>query len=261
MELPFYQVDAFAEKAFEGNPAAICPLDFWLDDSLMQAIAMENNLSETAFFVKKGDDYELRWFTPTKEVDLCGHATLASAFVLFEKLGFEGEEIVFHTKSGLLKVVKRGSQFIMDFPKQEPVVCETIPQALNEAFSQKPSEVLTHSDYIVIFEDDTDIETMEVDLDKLKTLDLRGVCISAKFGAEYDFVSRMFAPNYGIDEDPVTGSAYTQLMPYWSQRLNKNKLRSKQVSSRGGVVTCELQGDRVFLSGSALCCIEGKIIL
>jgi PhzF family phenazine biosynthesis protein len=259
MKIKFYQVDAFAKKVFEGNPAAICPLDKWLDDSLMQKIAMENNLSETAFFVKTDDSYEIRWFTPTCEVDLCGHATLACAYVLFNILNYEKDYIIFNSKSGSLHV-KKSKEFIeMDFPSQPPIRCE-IPQAILDAFNKKPIEVLKSVDYIVVFEDGENLTKLSPNLERLKALDLRGVCITAKHH-KYDFVSRFFAPNYGIDEDSVTGSAYTQLIPYWAEKLQKNSLFSKQLSSRGGEVICELKEDRVMIGGSAVCCIVGEFTI
>ena len=259
MTLKLYQIDAFSNKIFEGNPACVMPLDVWLDDTLMQKIAMENNLSETAFFVPKGEDFEIRWFTPTKEVNLCGHATLASAYVLFELLDYDKEEIVFHSKSGKLHTKREGDLIRMDFPSEAPVACKT-PCAIVEAFGIEPVEVLQSVDYIVVFEGGIDLRAIKPDFEALKRLDLRGVCITTSDN-QYDFVSRFFAPNYGIDEDSVTGSAYTQLMPYWAKRTGKNKLFSKQVSKRGGELICELRGDRVSIAGKAVCCIVGEMRL
>ena len=255
MKIKFYQVDAFSQKVFEGNPAAVCPLDTWIEDALMQKIAMENNLAETAFFVTRGDDFEIRWFTPTCEVNLCGHATLASAYVLFNFLNYKKEKIVFHSKSGPLHVSKEEALIKMDFPSEPAVPCE-IPEAMIRAFGKSPVEVLRSVDYIVVF--DEDIRALNPDLDALKELDLRGVCITSK-DDEFDFVSRFFAPNYGIDEDSVTGSAYTQLTPYWAKKLNKNSFVSKQLSSRGGIVRSELKQERVDISGYAVSCISGEI--
>ncbi len=259
MTIKFYQIDAFAQKIFEGNPAAVCPLDKWLDDDLMQKIAMENNLAETAFFVKKDDEFEIRWFTPAKEVNLCGHATLASAYVLFNFLDYEKDSITFNSKSGLLHVNRLGDTITMNFPSEVPVRCET-PQAIIDAFNKPPLEVLKCVDYIVVFEDGTDLTTLTPNLELLKTLDLRGVCITTTH-VKYDFVSRFFAPNYGINEDSVTGSAYTQLTPFWSKKLKKNLFTSKQLSSRGGELTCELDGERVYISGKAICCVVGEITI
>lgn len=257
MKLKLYQIDAFATKVFEGNPAAVCPLDEWLDETIMQNIAMENNLAETAFFVKNGDKYDIRWFTPNKEVNLCGHATLATAYVIFNILNHSDETITFDSKSGLLHVGKNAQLISMDFPAEPPVPCTT-PQAIIDAFGKKPVEVLKSVDYIVVFDENEDLEQLTPDLDILKKLDLRGVCITAK-DKKYDFVSRFFAPKYGINEDHVTGSAYTQLMPYWYSRLKQNILSSKQLSSRGGELHCELRGDRVNISGTAVLYLNGEI--
>ena len=259
MKIKLYQVDAFTSKAFEGNPAAVCPLDEWLDDALMQNIAAENNLAETAFFVENGDSYDLRWFTPTTEVNLCGHATLASAYVLFNYLDYAQKEIRFNSKSGILNVSKKGEFITLDFPNERATVCQT-PQAIKNAFALEPFVVLRSVDYIVVFEDGIDITKISPKLDELKKLDLRGVCITTTHN-EYDFVSRFFAPNYGIDEDSVTGSAYTQLTPYWAERLNKTSFTSKQLSRRGGELTSEIKKDRVFISGTAVCTVVGEIIL
>ncbi len=250
MNLTLYQIDAFADKAFEGNPAAICPLDKWLPDELMQSIALENNLSETAFYVKTGEGYTIRWFTPTHEVELCGHATLAAAYVLFDLLGFKDKEILFDSKSGILKVVQNEGWLEMDFPSQAPVQC-AIPENIINAFSIEPLECLKADDYIVVFKNEESILAAKPDLNALSQLDLRGVAITAQ-SEKYDFVSRFFAPNVGIDEDPVTGSSFTQLIPYWSKKLNKNNLIAKQVSKRGGEVQCAYFGERVQISGKAV---------
>ena len=257
MKLQIYQIDAFASKVFEGNPAAVCTLEKWLDDALMQKIAMKNDLVETAFFVKNDTRYEIRWFTPTKEVDLCGHATLASAHVIFNFLDTKRDAITFDSKSGPLTVTKEKEFIKMDFPQEAPTSCET-PQAILDAFSLKPIEVLKSVDYIVVFDDYTDLTLIYIDLEALKKLDLRGVCITCK-DRNYDFISRMFAPNYGINEDSVTGSAYTQLMPYWVEKLGSKVLKSKQVSSRGGELLCELKDDRVYISGKAVSYLCGEI--
>ncbi len=230
-----------------------------LDDSTMQKIAMENNLAETAFFVQNEDEYELRWFTPTTEVNLCGHATLASAHVLFNYLNYEKETIMFNSKSGPLHVSKSNDFIKMDFPVEPPIECE-IPQVITDAFGKKPSVVLQSVDYIVVYEDGTDLTTLNPDLELLKQLDLRGVCVTTTHN-EYDFVSRFFAPNYGINEDSVTGSAYTQLTSYWSKRLNKTSFTSKQLSPRGGELKCELVRERVYIYGKAVCCIVGEITI
>ena len=257
MKLPIYQIDAFAEKPFEGNPAAICPLESWLPDALMQLIAEENNLSETAFFVPTETGFHIRWFTPTTEVDLCGHATLAAAHVLFHCLGFEHDNIEFESRSGLLHVSREGDLLVLDFPAQPAVSCEA-PEAIQHAFGIEPMECLKAEDYIVVFEFEDDLLSVDPDIELLRQLDGRGVIITAS-SQVYDFVVRFFAPKFGINEDPVTGSAYTQLAPYWSSRLGRPRLHAKQVSSRGGEVTCEVHGDRVSIAGKAVKYLQGEI--
>jgi PhzF family phenazine biosynthesis protein len=257
MEIPLYQIDAFASELFEGNPAAVCPLANWLPDEIMQAIATENNLSETAFFIPKEDGYQIRWFTPTSEVDLCGHATLASAYVVFNMLGCQKDKIEFDSRSGILTVMKDNEWLIMDFPAQPPVACD-IPEEIIQAFNIAPVECLRSEDLIVVFENEIDIESADPDFEPLKKLDLRGVIITAT-SKHYDFVARFFAPKYGIPEDPVTGSAYTQLAPYWESKLGPKRFTVKQVSPRGGELACEVVGDRVFISGKAVKYMEGKI--
>lgn len=257
MKLPIYQIDAFAENAFEGNPAAVVPLDEWLGDEVMQAIAAENNLAETAFFVPVNNGFHIRWFTPEKEVKLCGHATLASAFVLFNILDYKEEAIKFDSLSGALFVTREDNLLTLDFPSQIPQNCET-PDELVKGLGKSPVECLSNEDYILVFDNEADIANIVPDHECLKRVDLRGVIVTAP-SEEYDFVARMFAPKYGIPEDPVTGSAYTQLMPYWSKRLGKSKLKAKQISSRGGKLFCEFKGDRVLISGSAVKYLEGMI--
>ena len=257
MEIALYQIDAFASKLFEGNPAAVCPLDAWIPDEIMQSIAAENNLSETAFFVPKGNGYHIRWFTPVIEVDLCGHATLASAYVLFNMLGYKKDKIEFDSNSGILVVTKDNEWLVMDFPAQPPVPCD-IPKEIIKAFDRAPIECLKSEDLIVVFENEIDIETANPDFEQLKNLEVRGVIITAK-SIRYDFVARFFAPKYGIPEDPVTGSAYTQLAPYWASRIGPKRFNVKQMSLRGGELTCEIVGDRVLISGKAVKYLEGKI--
>lgn len=259
MRLPLYQVDTFTPKIFRGNPAAVCPLESWLDDETMQQIAAENNLAETAFFVKEPSGYHIRWFTPTTEVDLCGHATLAAAHVLFTHRGYACVKVTFHSRSGTLHVTRDDTLLTLDFPAEPPLNSET-PLALIDAFGLAPVEVLKGSDYIVVFEPGTDLAALTPDLHAMRSLDLRGVCITAQ-QTEYDFTSRFFAPNFGIDEDPVTGSAHTQLTPYWAGKLGKNTLRTKQVSPRGGELRCELSGDRVLIAGEAVTYLVGEILL
>lgn len=257
MKLTLYQIDAFASKVFEGNPAAICPLEAWLPDELMQSIAIENNLSETAFFVQTDNGYHIRWFTPAHEVDLCGHATLASAYVIFDLLGYKQNTIAFESRSGVLTVKRENDWLEMDFPSQPPVKCDT-PEQIVRAFTDTPIECLKSEDYIVVFEHEASVVNASPDFSLLSGLDLRGVAITSTSG-KYDFVTRFFAPKFGINEDPVTGSAFTQLIPYWSNRLNKQRLNAKQVSSRGGEVGCVYAGDRVQISGKAVKYMVGTI--
>lgn len=250
MKIKQYQVDAFARRIFEGNPAAVVPLDAWLHDSVLQAIAEENNLSETAFFVPDGNGYHLRWFTPVAEVDLCGHATLASAHVIFEFLGYPDSVIEFETRSGMLTVERRDGMLAMNFPSMPPEACDR-PVALVEGLGRAPVEVLAADDYIAVFGSEEDIRSLSPDMTKLRELGLRGVCATAP-GRDVDFVSRFFAPKLGIAEDPVTGSAHCELAPYWASRLGKTTLTARQLSKRGGGLTCELSGDRVVLLGAAV---------
>ena len=257
MELTLYQIDAFASKVFEGNPAAVCPLDQWLPEAVMQSIANENNLSETAFFVPDGDGFRIRWFTPASEVDLCGHATLASAFVLFNLLGYAKDRVEFASNSGPLIVRRDADRLVMDFPAQPPVACD-IPEALEKAFDMTPVACLKSKDYLVVFENEAGVRSVKPDFSQLMRLDLRGVIITAP-SANYDFVARFFGPKLDVPEDPVTGSAYTQLAPYWVSKLGARRFRARQVSARGGEVTCEVVGDRVHIAGTAVKYLEGRI--
>ncbi len=257
MKLTMYQIDAFADRRFEGNPAAVCLLPHWLDDEIMQAIAQENNLSETAFVVESERGYEIRWFTPAREVDLCGHATLASAHVVVNSLNRGVKDVVFQSRSGPLKVGRDGDLLEMDFPAQPPQPC-ALPAAVRNAFDEAPSHCLRGDDFIVVFDSESAIASARPDLQEIQKLPLRGLAITAKSEA-YDFVMRFFAPRFGIDEDPVTGSAFTQLIPYWSGVLGKRSMVARQVSSRGGDVRCEMQGDRVKMAGRAATYFEGKI--
>ena len=257
MKIKQYQVDAFASRVFEGNPAAVCPLERWLDDELLQAIAEENNLSETAFFVPSGEDFELRWFAPLKEVDLCGHATLASAHVIFEVLGDTRPTLRFRTRSGPLFVENKEGLLQMDFPARPPEACE-VPRALIEGLGRRPVEVLAADDYLAVFGSEADVRAIRPDQALLGQLGLRGVIATAP-GGDVDFVSRFFAPKFGIPEDPVTGSAHCTLAPYWAGRLGRNDLRARQVSKRGGDIGCEVRGQRVLLSGRAVTFMQGEI--
>jgi PhzF family phenazine biosynthesis protein len=265
MKLRVYQVDAFAERVFEGNPAAVCPLESWLPDALLQAIAQENNLSETAFFVPEGAGYRLRWFTPAAEVDLCGHATLASASVLYEQLGYSAPEIRFATRSGLLVVARAGegnrAGLRMTFPATMPVACDA-PAELEAGLGRQPLEVLAGFDYVAVYGSEEEVRELQPDFGVLAKVPLRGVIATAP-GSEsarpVDFVSRFFCPRLGMNEDPVTGSAHCELAPYWGTRLGKTLLQARQVSQRGGSVRCELQGGQVLLTGHARLYMAGDI--
>lgn len=257
LKLKQYQVDAFTDKVFGGNPAAVVPLSSWPEDSLLQAIAEENNLSETAFFVESGIGFKLRWFTPLKEVDLCGHATLATAHVIFNILGFPRPIVTFETRSGELLVAKRGDLLEMDFPSCPPRPCAP-SEALTRGLGPIPVAILAADDYLVVFDSEATVRSIVPDQALLSQLDLRGVIVTAP-GTDVDFVSRFFAPKYGIPEDPVTGSAHCALTPYWAGKLGKKKLRAKQVSKRGGALTCELRGNRVLISGQAVSFMEAEI--
>ena len=260
MTIPIYQVDAFTENLFGGNPAAICPLDEWLPAPQMQKIALENNLAETAFFIPLGDDFELRWFTPELEIDLCGHATLATAHVLFTILGYEREVIHFHTlKAGTLSVHRSGDKYMMDFPSRLPEATQ-IPPGLVESIGGKPVEVLRSRDYFLVYETESDVLSLEPDFFALAKIDSIGFIATAP-GDNSDFVSRFFAPSAGINEDPVTGSAHCNLIPYWAERLGKENMHAYQVSERRGELWCQLKGDRVLMSGKAVTYLKGEIFV
>lgn len=255
-----YQVDAFAENIFEGNPAVVCPLSNWLPDEVMQKIAMENNLSETAFYVKEPEGYRIRWFTPTVEVDLCGHATLASAFVLFNYENFSDKEISFQSRSGLLKVSKAADQFILDFPVDD--LTEVKPTAeLTAGFKEHPVKILKgKTDYLFVYESEDQVRNCKPDFFEVAKVKARGIIITAP-GKSCDFVSRFFGPQAGVNEDPVTGSAHTSLTPYWASVTGKNEMSAAQLSARGGKLQCKLIGNRVAISGSGRLFSEGVIHL
>lgn len=260
MNLTLFQVDAFAKEVFKGNPAAICPLDEWLDPGLMQKIALENNLSETAYFVKKDDVYEIRWFTPGAEIDLCGHATLASAYVIFEILQAEERLIKFHSHlGGTLTVEKQDDVLLLDFPSRPPKACE-IPEGLIEAVGKEPKEVLRSRDYFLVYETEQEILDIDPNFSELLKIPAHAVIVTAK-GDSSDFVSRFFAPEVGLFEDPVTGSAHCNLIPYWAERLGKTELFARQVSARGGELFCQLKGDRVKIGGHAVLYLKGEIYI
>lgn len=259
MRIPIYQVDAFASAVFSGNPAAVCMLDAWLDDRTLQAIAEENNLSETAFLVGIGSGFELRWFTPTTEVALCGHATLASAHVLFSCRAWHADSVRFTTRrSGELGVVRRGDLLEMEFPSRPARACET-PVGLAEALGTEPVEVLESAeDLLVVLDNEHAVACVRPDFAALQQIECRGVIVTAK-GAGSDFVSRFFAPRFGIPEDPVTGSAHCVLIPYWAGVLGKKELHAHQISRRGGELFCADAGDRVKIAGKAALYLEGTI--
>ena len=259
MKIRQYQVDAFTTRVFEGNPAAVCPLEAWLDDTVLQAIAAENNLPDTAFFVPSERGFRLRWFTPIAEVDLCGHATLASAHVLFAILGYAKKQIIFETRSGELVVESNNGLLTMNFPARVPVSCP-VPDGLIDGLGHPPLEVLAADDYIVVFQNEEIVRLLSPDFSKLQQLNLRGVVVTAP-GNAVDFVSRFFAPKIGVPEDPVTGSAHCELTPYWAGRLGKNTLEARQVSKRGGSLRCQLQGNRVILAGRAVTFMVAEIDL
>ncbi len=258
MEIEYYQINAFTEDRFGGNPAGVCVLDEWLSDETLQLIAKENDLAETAFFIKAGDHYKLRWFTPKLEVDLCGHATLAAAFVIFNYLEKQADYVKFKSLSGELVVKRDGELLAMDFPAWEPELCDTSRELL-EGLKTEPEAVLRNKrDVLVVYESQEIIESIEPDFEKLKEVDCLGVIVTSP-GREVDFVSRFFAPNAGIDEDPVTGSAHCTLIPYWAKRLGKQKLHALQLSTRGGELFCEDHGERVSIAGSAVVYLKGVI--
>ena len=261
MIIPIFQVDAFTDCQFSGNPAAVCPLDFWLSDDILQQIAAENNLSETAFFKKEGKKYKIRWFTPVAEVELCGHATLATAHVLFNHLHFKGDQLLFDTVySGELTVTKHNEFLALDFPADHPEP-SLPPDHLFEAIGKKPLEIWKgKTDYLLFYPSQEDIEAITPDFRLLKKVEARGIIITAP-GYECDFVSRFFAPLVGVNEDPVTGSAHTTLVPFWAHRLNQLGFEAQQLSSRGGYLQCQLAGDRVLISGQARTFMTGSITL
>jgi PhzF family phenazine biosynthesis protein len=264
MKLPIYQIDAFASRVFRGNPAAVCPLERWLPDATMQSIAAENNLAETAFFVPcrsgaAGPDYDLRWFTPETEVDLCGHATLASGFVVLETLDRGREAVTFHSPSGPLTVRRAGGRLEMDFPSRPPARCAA-PDGLAEALGAAPREVWSARDLMAVFDTEDEVRALRPSFEQVRGLGVFGVIVTAP-GREVDFVSRFFAPLQGIPEDPATGSSHCTLAPYWAGRLGRSRLEARQLSARGGELTCEDRGARVAIIGLAVKYMEGVIEL
>lgn len=259
MTYTIYQVDAFTDTLFGGNPAAVIPLTHWIEDGLMQKLAMENNLSETVFFVPSDDpkfDYEIRWFTPVLEINLCGHATLASAFILFNKLAYSRETIRFHCKSGLISVTKKNDIIQMDFPSWKPEPVMQNYSSLLNALGNIPVEgIYKHRDILIELATEELVRNCEPDFTLLKKVGEK-VIITSK-GNEVDFVSRFFAPTAGIDEDPVTGSAHSQLIPFWAERTGRKKFHAKQLSQRGGELWCEYLGDRVMMGGKCVFYMKG----
>lgn len=258
MKVPYFQVDAFASEPFTGNPASVCLLDRWLPDELLQRIAFENGLPETAFVVREKKSYGLRWFTPQIEVDLCGHATLAAAHVLDEHFRFSAPWL-FNTKSGPLTVSQAEGRLILDFPSR-PAVAVEAPEDLLAGLGVAPEQVFKARDYLAVFATEAEVRALRPDFGALARLDCLGVIATAP-GEDCDFVSRFFAPGAGIPEDPVTGSAHCTLMPYWSERLGRNELQARQISARGGRLWCEQRGDRVLIGGTGITYLEGQIII
>ena len=257
MRVPIFQVDAFASKIYTGNPAAICPLDAWLPDATLQAIAAENNLSETAFFVRDGDGFHLRWFTPRVEVELCGHATVAASFVLWEKLGWTGGSLRFRTLGGILTVTRQDGLFTLDFPARPPLEVP-LNDAVGAALGRPPAVLLGARDYLAVYESEAEVRALQPDVAQLCRIDRFAVIVTAP-GDSVDFVSRFFAPAKGVPEDPVTGSAHCTLTPYWSKRLGKTKMHARQISERGGELWVEDRGERVSIAGKAVLYLEGSI--
>jgi PhzF family phenazine biosynthesis protein len=261
MKFSIYQVDAFAENVFSGNPAAVIPLEHWIDEDIMQKIAMENNLSETAFIVKEDEVYQIRWFTPENEVDLCGHATLASAYVIKNFIEPHIAEIQFRTqRAGMLKASAKEGVYTLDFPARIPEPCTAPAGLLKSLGTAIAVEILKSRDYFVVLPDEEAVKNIEPDFILMQQLDSFGVIVTAK-GQSADAVSRCFYPSAGINEDPVTGSAHCNIVPYWSEKLGKTKLQCKQLSKRGGTLDCELSGDRVLLSGKCVLFLQGEIDL
>jgi PhzF family phenazine biosynthesis protein len=258
MEVPVFKVDAFSQRVFSGNPAAVCPLDQWLPDQTLQAIAAENNLAETAFFTRHDGHFQLRWFTPACEVDLCGHATLATAHVLLHELGEQSQLLRFQTKSGELTVSRQGNKLALNFPSRPPQPVEVDPRLVTALGGPEPVEILAARDYLIRYETEEQVRALTPDMEMLKAIDRFAFIVTAP-GSGCDFVSRFFAPAKGIPEDPVTGSAHCTLIPYWARQLNKTEFFARQISPRGGELFCKLLGDRVEIAGHAALFLKGTI--
>ncbi len=261
MKIKFFHVDAFTDTLFRGNPAGVCILESWLHDEVMQQIAMENNLSETAFVVQKNQVFQIRWFTPVAEIELCGHATLATAHILFTEYRCNKDEIVFQSKfSGRLTVRKEGTHLTLNFPI-DPIKKVILPKDVLSGIGKKPIEVYKgKTDFLLVYQNEKEVQSISPDFSHLVRLRARGIIVTAK-GDSCDFVSRVFAPTVGINEDPVTGSAHTTLTPYWATRLHKNELTAKQLSVRQGVLKCRLNNNRVYISGQAITYLVGEIVI
>ena len=259
MRIPYFEIAAFTHRAFAGNPAGVCLLEAWLPDGQLQAIAAENNLAETAFVIPRGEHFDLRWMTPTVEVDLCGHATLAAAHVLFHHRNYTGEVVRFLSKSGELRVKRDGKKLVLDFPS---LPGDPVPRVdpLADALGAMPEQILQGRDYYAVFASPQTVAAMKPDMAQVAGLDAQGVVVTAP-GDDCDFVSRYFAPAAGIPEDPVTGSTHCTLIPYWSQRLGRKELFARQISARGGELFCQDRGDRVSIGGEAVTYVEGTIHL
>ena len=256
--MKLYQVDAFNNELFRGNPAAVIPLDSWIPDELMQHIAEENNLSETVFFVPQGKGYEIRWFTPTSEIDLCGHATLAAAHILYTELNYSNNELLFHSKSGDLQVTKNGSWYTLNFPS-EGIQEVAVPESLESALGSKVLACYKGKwKLVVLLENEQTVSQLKPDFGMISKLEAPGIIVTAP-GEQVDFVSRFFAPRLGINEDPVTGSAHTLLIPYWAKKLNKQELKAFQISKRKGILNCKYLEDRVEMSGQGVTYLTGNI--
>lgn len=264
MTLKIFQIDAFTNKLFGGNPAAVCPLENWIKDETLQNIAIENNLAETAFFVQLSNNhFHLRWFTPEFEIDLCGHATLASAFVIFNEIGNDSDDIFFDTKSGLLKVSKNGDYLELDFPSRPPKK-EKLPKIISDGLNIQPKEIWKARDYLLVYDSEDEIKRIEPNIAILNQININpgGIIVTAKAKSkDIDFVSRFFTPQAAVFEDPVTGSAHCTLIPFWANKLNKKKLSALQISERKGELICELRNDRVIIRGKAIKYFEGTIEL
>lgn len=259
MKLPLYQIDAFTDTIFTGNPACVVPLEKWLPDEILLKIAKENAVAETAYFINNGTSFHLRWFTPEIEMDLCGHATLAASHVIKEILNFNGDKIIFETLSGELSVKLENSLYILDFPSRNPVK-NSLPALLKEAIDYQPDEVLKARDYVLVYSKEEDVKNLKINripFDKLQ-LGTGGVIFTAP-GKDCDFVSRFFTPGASVFEDPVTGSAHCSLIPYWGERFGKSKMTALQISERGGKLLCENSGDRVFIGGKAITYFKGEL--